>query len=55
MSVEVEPAELAFRRKDFTTTNYNGADVLSGPFTQEVTEVLRLKNNNSDPVAFKVR
>lgn len=39
MSVEIEPAELGFRR----------------PFTQEVSEILRIKNPNSTPVAFKVK
>ncbi|KAF1987857.1 VAMP-associated protein [Aulographum hederae CBS 113979] len=39
MSVELDPVELGFRR----------------PFTQEVAEVLRLKNPHSDPVAFKVK
>ncbi|MCJ1232199.1 phosphatidylinositol-binding protein scs2 [Varicellaria rhodocarpa] len=39
MSVELDPPELGFRR----------------PFTQEVTQVLRLRNPNNDPVAFKVK
>ncbi|QVM08880.1 phosphatidylinositol-binding protein scs2 [Coccidioides posadasii str. Silveira] len=39
MSVELEPAELGFRR----------------PFNQEVTETLHLRNPHSDPVAFKVK
>ncbi|KAL9122351.1 MAG: hypothetical protein Q9187_001086 [Circinaria calcarea] len=39
MSVELDPPELGFRR----------------PFTHEVTQVLRLRNPNSDPVAFKVK
>ncbi|KAF2479835.1 PapD-like protein [Neohortaea acidophila] len=39
MSVELDPAELGFRR----------------PFTQEVSQTLRLSNPNSDPVAFKVK
>lgn len=39
MSVEIEPAELGFRR----------------PFTQEVSEILKIKNPNSSPVAFKVK
>ncbi|KAK3686341.1 phosphatidylinositol-binding protein scs2 [Vermiconidia calcicola] len=29
--------------------------VMSGPFTHEVSQVLRLSNPNSDPVAFKVK
>ncbi|EGD91403.1 hypothetical protein H112_01207 [Trichophyton rubrum D6] len=39
MSVEIEPGELGFKR----------------PFTKEVTEILYLRNPNSDPVAFKVK
>lgn len=39
MSVQLDPVELGFRR----------------PFTQEVEETLRLRNPNSDPVAFKVK
>ncbi|EON68855.1 hypothetical protein W97_08113 [Coniosporium apollinis CBS 100218] len=39
MSVELEPVELGFKR----------------PFSHEVSQVLRLKNPNSDPVAFKVK
>ncbi|CRG85443.1 putative protein C17C9,12 [Talaromyces islandicus] len=39
MSVELEPSDLGFRR----------------PFDREVTETLRLRNSNSDPVAFKVK
>jgi len=39
MSVELDPVELGFKR----------------PFTTEVSQVLRLKNPHSDPVAFKVK
>ncbi|KAI0595910.1 PapD-like protein [Biscogniauxia sp. FL1348] len=39
MSVEIDPQELAFHR----------------PFTVEVSEVLRIKNPNTHPVAFKVK
>ncbi|CAK7222708.1 phosphatidylinositol-binding protein scs2 [Sporothrix curviconia] len=39
MSVEIEPAELGFRR----------------PFTVEVSETLRIRNPNGTPVAFKVK
>ncbi|KAK3620582.1 phosphatidylinositol-binding protein scs2 [Elasticomyces elasticus] len=39
MSVDLEPAELSFKR----------------PFTHEVSQTLRLKNTTSDPVAFKVK
>ncbi|KAK5127498.1 hypothetical protein LTR85_006837 [Meristemomyces frigidus] len=39
MSVELEPAELGFKR----------------PFAHEVSQVLRLHNPTSDPIAFKVK
>ncbi|KAK5162538.1 hypothetical protein LTR04_003469, partial [Oleoguttula sp. CCFEE 6159] len=39
MSVELDPVELGFQR----------------PFTHEVSQTLRLRNPNSDPVAFKVK
>ncbi|KAH9900120.1 VAMP-associated protein [Xylariomycetidae sp. FL2044] len=39
MSVEIDPQELGFHR----------------PFTVEVSEVLRIKNPNTHPVAFKVK
>ncbi|KAL9048034.1 MAG: hypothetical protein Q9162_007881 [Coniocarpon cinnabarinum] len=39
MSIQLDPLELQFTR----------------PFTQEVTEVLRLHNPTSDPIAFKVK
>ncbi|EXJ55083.1 hypothetical protein A1O7_08008 [Cladophialophora yegresii CBS 114405] len=39
MSVDLQPAELGFRR----------------PFNHEVTETLKLTNSNSQPVAFKVK
>ncbi|PGH22949.1 hypothetical protein AJ80_02998 [Polytolypa hystricis UAMH7299] len=39
MSVDLEPAELGFRR----------------PFTQEVSQTLHLRNPHNDPVAFKVK
>ncbi|OTA70269.1 VAMP-associated protein [Hypoxylon sp. EC38] len=39
MSVEIDPQELGFRR----------------PFTAEVSEVLRIRNPNTHPVAFKVK
>ncbi|KAK3307900.1 PapD-like protein [Chaetomium strumarium] len=39
MSVEIDPLELGFRR----------------PFTVEVAQVLRIKNPNTAPVAFKVK
>ncbi|KAI1402039.1 VAMP-associated protein [Hypoxylon fuscum] len=39
MSVEIDPQELGFHR----------------PFTSEVSEVLRIRNSNTHPVAFKVK
>ncbi|ORY65522.1 putative integral ER membrane protein Scs2 [Pseudomassariella vexata] len=39
MSVEIDPSELGFRR----------------PFTVEVSEVLKIRNPNTHPVAFKVK
>ncbi|KKY17787.1 putative integral er membrane protein [Phaeomoniella chlamydospora] len=39
MSVELQPSELGFKR----------------PFNHEVTEVLKITNTNSNPVAFKVK
>lgn len=39
MSVEIDPPELGFRK----------------PFTEEVGEILRIKNTNTSPVAFKVK
>ncbi|EXJ68597.1 uncharacterized protein A1O5_08391 [Cladophialophora psammophila CBS 110553] len=39
MSVDLQPAELGFRR----------------PFNREVTEILKLTNGNTQPVAFKVK
>ncbi|KAI4162548.1 MAG: hypothetical protein LQ342_003779 [Letrouitia transgressa] len=39
MSVELDPPELGFRR----------------PFTNEVTQLLRLHNPSNDPIAFKVK
>ncbi|MCJ1470549.1 phosphatidylinositol-binding protein scs2 [Pseudocyphellaria aurata] len=39
MSVELDPAELGFRR----------------PFTHEVTQLLRLRNPGANPIAFKVK
>ncbi|KAJ0162984.1 Vesicle-associated membrane protein-associated protein C16G5.05c [Colletotrichum tanaceti] len=39
MSVDIEPSELSFRR----------------PFTVEVSQILRIKNPNQTPIAFKVK
>jgi hypothetical protein len=39
MSVEIDPVELGFHR----------------PFTQEVSQILKIKNPNHTPVAFKVK
>ena len=57
MSVELDPAELGFKRN--VTRDHELADVdaneSAGPFNHEVSQVLRLHNPNSDPVAFKVK
>lgn len=39
MSVQIEPSELGFER----------------PFNREVTQVLYIRNNGYEPVAFKVK
>lgn len=57
MSVELEPSDLGFRRKCQSMCRPSVGSHLNeliGPFDREVTETLRLRNSNSDPVAFKV-
>lgn len=65
MSVEIEPMELGFRRMlsaflMFRTTCTSGTSPANqlcyfpGPFTVEVSQILKLKNPNKAPVAFKV-
>lgn len=56
MSVELDPPELGFKRQFVRNncTSQKEAKVRIGPFQQEVTQTLKLKNNHSDPVAFKV-
>lgn len=60
--VELDPAELAFRRKLNNSTllrsTARGKQLTirhPGPFTREVNQTLRIKNPNHEPVAFKVR
>jgi hypothetical protein len=57
MSVELDPVELGFKRtppQSHAQSNSN-ANSNTGPFDHEVSQVLRLRNPNSDPVAFKVK
>jgi len=58
MSVELDPPELGFKREyPPSSLMLLSSDLLflKGPFTSEVSEVLRLRNPHSDPVAFKVK
>ncbi|KAL6714918.1 phosphatidylinositol-binding protein scs2 [Lecanora helva] len=57
MSVTLDPPELGFRRKSYQYSIYcYGAEIwLKGPFTNEVTQLLRLRNPSNDPIAFKVK
>ena len=58
MSVEIDPTELGFHRTcsqlriNIKTTQ---SLIVLGPFTMEVTQILKIKNTNQNPVAFKVR
>lgn len=54
MSVELNPEELGFKSR--STVVGNGRELTTlGPFNHEVTQVLKITNTNSGPVAFKVR
>lgn len=69
MSIELDPAELGFEREaiffsfSFQASSAKRETLLqlltyvleSGPFNREVVRTLRIRNNNYDPVAFKVR
>lgn len=61
MSVELEPAELGFKRTDHSNFPLRDSNLLLtevihlGPFTHEVSQTLRLYNPNTEPVAFKVK
>lgn len=60
MSVDLEPGDLGFRRmSQFLSSNIaisiNTNDRITGPFNREVSEVLHIRNPQSDPIAFKVR
>ncbi len=57
MSVELDPPELGFKRITPQSHAHNNVDANNnaGPFDHEVSQVLRLRNPNSDPVAFKVK
>ncbi len=55
MSVQLDPPELGFRSmcpKQIVLRSVRLTE--SGPFTHEVTQLLRLSNPNGDPIAFKV-
>lgn len=55
MSVEIDPVELGFHRMlifDYLPT-YTYRTI--GPFTSEVSQILKIRNTNHTPVAFKVR
>lgn len=67
MSVEIDPLELGFRRTSSAlpcvpdimcpseeARSANHIRYLLGPFTVEVSQILKLKNPNKSPVAFKV-
>lgn len=55
MSVELDPVELGFKRKHSSQLLVKTLLLrVTGPFQQEVSQTLRLKNPHSDPVAFKV-
>jgi hypothetical protein len=59
MSVDIEPFELSFQRvypAIFYVSPGLGAraELHTGPFTKEVAQILKIKNPNSSPVAFKV-
>ncbi len=54
MSVSLDPPELGFRRT-YCTLRIRISRLRSlGPFTHEVTQLLRLRNPSNDPIAFKV-
>lgn len=56
MSVTLDPPELGFRRT-YKAPQVRLSQLMSihtGPFTHEVTQLLRLRNPSSDPIAFKV-
>ena len=54
MSVTLDPSELGFRRTFLVSyTAITAYQVGAGPFTHEVTQLLRLSNPSKDPIAFK--
>lgn len=56
MSVQLDPPELGFRRmfRAVERRIVESDDLALGPFTHEVTQLLRLGNPSNDPIAFKV-
>lgn len=65
MSIEIEPAELGFKRQYHTApcedtdqgyrTRITDPFGTIGPFTQEVCQLLHVRNDSEEPVVFKVR
>jgi hypothetical protein len=61
MSLELDPSELGFKRECQLTKDLSDMKSrlliagITGPFTVEVSQTLRLRNPNQDPVSFKVR
>lgn len=54
MSVEIDPVELGFRSMSPGSPSSPALSNRSGPFTMEVSQVLKIKNPNTSPIAFKV-
>lgn len=54
MSVSLDPPELGFRRTYCILRITISRLRRLGPFTHEVTQLLRLRNPSNDPIAFKV-
>jgi hypothetical protein len=55
MSVEIDPVELGFHRMYIPRGWVGGSNRGIGPFTNEVSQILKIRNPNHNPVAFKVR
>ena len=54
MSVEIDPVELGFQRKYIPGCTRFPSNCTQGPFTTEVAQILKIRNPNQTPVAFKV-
>lgn len=61
MSVELSPTELGFKRMFYQLPQakqpacHSPADISPGPFTHEVSQILRLSNPTNQAIAFKVK